>query len=240
MKYRLREFVRDLRNLVYRPRTSPSVHWSRVVMNETCRELINSLKISEMDALEISGTGWKKFGFKSYRSVTYPAFDICSEALPESFDIILAEQVFEHLLWPYRAGRNVFAMLRPGGYFMVSTPFLYRVHEFPVDCSRWTELGLRHLLAECGFDFENIQTGSWGNRRCVKAFLTGYKPYNRLVHSLKNEREFPVHVWALARRAMKNPIEVDAKSCPVISAAHGANGAGLGESVPGQDDVDEN
>lgn len=172
-------------------------------MNERCEQLVGALDFAAMDALELSGSNWREFGFKSYRNVDFPAFDICNESLPDTFDIIIAEQVFEHLLWPYRAGRNVFSMLRPGGYFLVSTPFLYRVHNFPVDCSRWTEIGLKHLLAECGFDLESMQSGSWGNRRCVKAYFKGYIPFNRLVHSLRNEPEFPIHVWALARRAAK-------------------------------------
>jgi hypothetical protein len=38
-------------------------------------------------------------------------------------DIIIAEQVFEHLLWPYRAVRNVFQMLTPNGALLVTTHF---------------------------------------------------------------------------------------------------------------------
>ena len=160
-----------------------------------------SLHPSSLDVLEISGDNWKNAGFKSYRSVAYPEYDICAEALPQTFDLIIAEQVFEHLLWPYRAGRNVHQMLRPGGHFLISTPFLIRIHNFPVDCSRWTELGLKHFLAECGFPLENTRTDSWGNRSCViqnlDHFLTTYRPSK---HSLENEPDYPYHVWALTRK----------------------------------------
>jgi SAM-dependent methyltransferase len=162
-----------------------------------------------MSALEISGSHWANAGFASFRSVEYPNFDICSQRLPDTFDMIIAEQVFEHLLWPYRAGRNVFAMLRPGGYFLITTPFLYRVHEFPVDCSRWTELGLKYFLAECGFQLECIRAASWGNRQCVKAFLRDYIMYRPLVHSLKNEPGFPIVVWAIAQRSRNVDSEVE-------------------------------
>ena len=30
-------------------------------------------------------------------------------------------------------------------------PFLIRVHNVPIDCSRWTEDGLKFHLEECGF-----------------------------------------------------------------------------------------
>jgi hypothetical protein len=116
---------------------------------------------------------------------------------------VLAEQVFEHLLYPYRAARNVYAMLRPGGYFFISTPFLQKIHNFPVDCSRWTPLGMKYFLADAGFPLETIQTGSWGNRSVIQATLkTPFFPYyNRLIHSLTNEEIFPIVVWALARKA---------------------------------------
>jgi SAM-dependent methyltransferase len=175
--------------------------WSRVVMDRECRKLIDSLNPPSLDALEISGDHWQSTGFKSYRSISYPEYDVCAGALPETFDLVIAEQVFEHLLWPYRAGKNIFQLLRPGGHFLISTPFLIRVHNFPVDCSRWTELGLKHFLAECGFPLENTQTASWGNRSCViqnlDHFLISYKPAS---HSLENEPDYPYHVWALTKK----------------------------------------
>jgi hypothetical protein len=114
--------------------------------------------------------------------------------------LIIAEQVFEHLLWPYRAGKNVHRMLNQGGYFLITTPFLVRIHSGPTDCSRWTETGIRYFLAECGFSLERIQTGSWGNRACVRANFSQWSRYRRLVHSLRNEPSFPVVVWALAQK----------------------------------------
>jgi SAM-dependent methyltransferase len=175
-------------------------HWARVVMNRATLELVGGLSPGKLKALEISGRRWEKTPFKSYMSVDYPDFDICGSQLQEKFDLIIAEQVFEHLLWPYRAGRNVFEMLNPGGCFLVSTPFLLRIHNLPTDCTRWTETGMRHFLAECGFRPDGIRTGSWGNRACVKANFSDWKIYRPLFHSLRNEPDYPVVVWALARK----------------------------------------
>ena len=137
-----------------------------------------------------------------YISREYPAYDICDRPLDDTFDLIIAEQVFEHLLWPYRAAlaRNVYRMLKPGGSFLITTPFL-KIHPVPNDCSRWTETGMKHLLAECGFALDQIQTGSWGNRRCVEANLGNrWQIYQRWRHSLENEPDYPVVVWAIARK----------------------------------------
>jgi SAM-dependent methyltransferase len=174
--------------------------WLRVVMDRETDKLIDQLDRGRLRALEISGRKWERSGFRSYRSADYPAFDICEQALPERFDLIIAEQVFEHLLWPYRACRNVYTMLEPGGHFLVTTPFLVRVHDEPVDCSRWTALGLKYFLAECGFPLEQIQSASWGNRSCLRANLRVWTPYLGRLQSLRNEREYPLVVWALARK----------------------------------------
>ena len=122
-------------------------HWLRVVMNQETARLVGELDFRRASALEISGLQWKDFGFARYRSMGYPEYDVCAGALDETFDLIIAEQVFEHVRWPYRAVRNVLRMLNPDGAFLITTPFLVRIHGHPIDCSRWTELGMRHWLA---------------------------------------------------------------------------------------------
>ncbi|WP_431236975.1 class I SAM-dependent methyltransferase [Mycolicibacterium aichiense] len=173
--------------------------WAREVMDRETRQFVEAMSPGTLEALEISGEEWRhRVAFKSYKSVSYPEFDICSEALDEQFDVIVAEQVFEHLLQPQDAAENVYAMLRPGGYFVITTPFLIKVHPAPHDCSRWTETGLWNLLMRSGFD--SVETASWGNRACVKANFSRWVRY-RPWHSLRNDPEFPAVVWAFARKA---------------------------------------
>jgi SAM-dependent methyltransferase len=160
-----------------------------------------------MDAMEVSGDSysrWFPIPFKSFTRTSYPEFDICTDKIDATFDIIIADQVFEHLLWPYRAAKNIYGMLRPNGYFLILTPFLVRRHDAPVDCSRWTEKGLAYFLAEAGFALDQTVTGSWGNAACVRAhlhkrelWLSAAWPWLR---SLRNEPAFPVTVWALAQK----------------------------------------
>lgn len=175
-------------------------HWTRTVMYKECFKLVQGLQPQNMDALEISaGDKWQKLNFRSFTEMNYPQYDICNDKLDRQFDMVIADQVWEHLLWPYRAARNVHDMLAPGGYFLVTTPFLIRQHAIPIDCSRWTETGMKYFLAECGFELDDIVTASWGNRDCVKA------NFNRWARrgwfgSLRNEPNFPVTVWALARK----------------------------------------
>jgi rhamnosyltransferase subunit B len=174
--------------------------WSRQVMYAELHRLLEGIGPERLDVLEISGDSWKgAFKFKSYKAAFYPAYDVCQEPRAEKVDLIILDQVLEHVRHPDRAIRNVVASLRNGGYCLVSTPFLVRVHPAPLDLWRWTEAGLRCLLEDCGFAPEKVKTGAWGNRDCAVANFTRWEVYDPARHSLENEPDFPVTVWALAQ-----------------------------------------
>ncbi|MGC2224086.1 MAG: class I SAM-dependent methyltransferase [Methylocella sp.] len=179
-------------------------HWARVTTVRAWQEFLRGLPIGEFDALEISPervTQWREFGFRSYRSVQFPEFDITEKTLPHSFNIIIAEHVFEHLRYPYAAARNVLAMLKDDGVFLIVTPFLVRVHGYSLDYTRWTPDGLRSFLEDCGFDAE---VHAWGNRKAVKSNLDQWTPYG-WGRDLRNEVDVPVCVWAFARKRLSEP-----------------------------------
>ena len=77
-------------------------------MDSTTWKLIESIpQVIDLEAAEISGKRWSTMPFKDYRTLEYPEFDICTSALENPCDILLAEQVWEHLTRPYQATRNV-------------------------------------------------------------------------------------------------------------------------------------
>src|SRR5580658_4366931 len=81
--------------------------WVRKAADIQIRELVESLEPARLDALEISGHTWEtRTKFKSYAVADYPEHDICTAPPSGSYDLIIAEHVFEHLLYPYRAARN--------------------------------------------------------------------------------------------------------------------------------------
>jgi hypothetical protein len=184
--------------------TQEKVHWCRVVMNREAEDFVASLPCRELDVLEVSGTTWSdpRFGFRSYRSLAYPEYDICRGPFQREFcDLLILEQVLEHVRLPHQALTNALAMLRPGGSLLVNTPFLIKFHPCPVDLYRWTEDGMRIALEEAGFTA--IRTGAWGNRECLAADMQPgmqWTYYDPLVHSLENEIQFPISVWAFARK----------------------------------------
>jgi SAM-dependent methyltransferase len=77
--------------------------------------------------------------------------DLCDRnpTIPDGrFDYIVCTEVLEHTLRPFDAVREMHRMLRPGGLLFLSVPFNFRIHGPLPDCWRFTEHGLRALLAE--------------------------------------------------------------------------------------------
>ena len=175
-------------------------HITRTVAYRAVDAFLDSLPCERLDALEIAaGWKWRQRRWGSFTEMNWPQYDICEHALGRQFDIVIADNVWEHLLHPWRAAHNVLAMLKPGGLFINITPFLIRYHPIPSDCTRWTETGMRHFLGDVGFDIASVETGSWGNEAAVKA------NFHRWAHTgwrrrLPNQPDFPVTVWAFARK----------------------------------------
>jgi SAM-dependent methyltransferase len=63
-----------------------------------------------------------------------------------SFDVVLCTEVLEHLPEPQRAIDEIYRVLVPGGQLLLTTRFLFPIHDAPHDYFRFTKYGLRHLL----------------------------------------------------------------------------------------------
>jgi len=184
--------------LTWRYGAPPERQWLRQAMNREVDELFRSLDPPALDAVEVSGKLHGDKPWRSYTRLEYPAFDLCDPppAL-ESFDLVICEQVLEHVPDPCAAAATLAALCRPGGRLLVSTPFLLRIHDHPGDYWRFTPDGLRILLEANGMSVAWVH--SWGNRAAVRANLNRWKPYRRW-RSLDNDERTPIVVWALAEK----------------------------------------
>jgi hypothetical protein len=94
---------------------------NRVVMQKESRDWITSLGPEKLDVLELSGKWGQTFPFRSYRALNRWKFDPCKVPMLDEagkvvrFDLIMANQVWEHLDRPYAATRNIYPKLRSGG-----------------------------------------------------------------------------------------------------------------------------
>ncbi len=181
--------------------------YNRVVYKREAKRLIDGLDPASKTCAEISGGMGQGFGFKSIEEFHFPEYDICHGPFRDAkgklrkFDVIIADQVWEHLDRPYAATQNVLKMLNTGGHFYICVPFYVRYHLFPVDCSRWSARGLTNLLIESGFEEDKIVADQWGNLECARADCgMKFSKFDREKNSLENDPKFPIIAWALARK----------------------------------------
>jgi hypothetical protein len=173
-------------------------HWLREVMYKQVDAQLRALPAREHSALEISGQFYADLGWREYVHWHYPDFDVCRPGdITQQFDVVICDQVLEHVVDPFTAVRTLRDLCVDGGYVVVGVPFLVRVHPAPADYWRFTPDGLRVLLESAGLDVPQVM--SFGNRRCVKANFLVWASKPRWASDV-NEPEFPVNVWAIARK----------------------------------------
>ena len=179
-----------------------------IELRRISRAWLKELPLKGMSVAEISGQWGKYLNFGTYEQFRYPKYDICKgpfegeDDRPRKFDLIIADQVWEHLDRPYAATKNVCKMMKRGSYFYIATPFLIPFHAVPQDNSRWSARGLRNLLVECGFDENAIRTSQWGNRAAALRNLEPVWPpeHDTENDDLSNDPDFPITAWALAQK----------------------------------------
>jgi SAM-dependent methyltransferase len=104
------------------------------------------------------------FGHVRYESADFeqvpgkryePSNHVCDlAAIPvedDRYDLVLLNQVLEHLPEPKRVLVELRRVLRPGGTIWASMPLFYEEHDVPYDFYRYTQYGLRYLFGEAGF-----------------------------------------------------------------------------------------
>jgi SAM-dependent methyltransferase len=177
-------------------------HWLRAVMNRDIARYVATLPCAELDALEVSGIHLAQAGWRSYRTASFPDFDLCAPLADHQVaDVVICEQVLEHVPDPITATRNLFGLLRPAGRLIVNTPFLVKIHAVPGDRDYWrfTPDGLRVLLAHAGFT--DIEVDAWGNRFVAfQNFGKHWRTVRRFGQPMFNEPDLPAVVWAYGRR----------------------------------------
>lgn len=69
-----------------------------------------------------------------------------------SVDIVLSENVIEHVRMPWKWMRELCRVCKRGGCIITINPVSWGYHEYPVDCWRIYPEGMRALSEDCGLD----------------------------------------------------------------------------------------
>lgn len=99
------------------------------------------------------------------------------EALPAddgSFEVVLCNQVLEHVDDPALAIRELFRVVAPGGRLLLTTHGTQVYHPSPADYWRWTPAGLEKVLRDNG-DWASVTVSpASGTTACIAMLLNIY------------------------------------------------------------------
>jgi len=92
-----------------------------------------------------------------------------------SFNVAICLSVIEHLQEPQLALDEMYRILRPGGYLLLSTPWVYPYHHEPNDYFRFSRYALKYMLEKSGFEV-NLILPTGGKFRVFLSFLALWFP----------------------------------------------------------------
>jgi SAM-dependent methyltransferase len=156
-------------------------------------------KVSNPKIIEFGGSNGtiaRIFGDADYTiSPNWPDVDIqdLKQYQSEAFDLVVIDQILEHVQDPQRAVSEIWRVLKPGGVCLCATPFLIKIHGSYGDYWRFTELGLKSVFSR----YSKVEVSSWGNRFTLETTIReGWLDCNatkrRLKVALWNEPEWPI------------------------------------------------
>jgi SAM-dependent methyltransferase len=103
------------------------------------------LSCSRHVGLDIASSPHCKSNFDAtYDGVVLPFGDA-------EFDSALCTEVLEHCRDPQRVVQEMWRVLKPGGYALVTVPMVIHHHEEPWDFQRFTWYGMKELAKQSGF-----------------------------------------------------------------------------------------
>jgi SAM-dependent methyltransferase len=136
--------------------------------------------------------------------VSYPPYDLhnISNNFNNEFDFFLFNQTIEHLYNPFNAIKEIYKIIKPGGYVFTSVPTLNIPHMTPIHFNGYTPMGLAMLFKTA--NFEIIEIGQWGNFDYISKLWNkhewpGYDKLN-VNNIVTNEERNVCQCWILARK----------------------------------------
>ncbi len=91
------------------------------------------------------------------------------------FNHVFATEVFEHVFNIDEVLPEINRVMKPGGFLLITCPFVWPEHEKPYDFARYTSFGIQHLLQKNGFEIKELVKA--GNFIETHAQITMYLLY---------------------------------------------------------------
>ena len=174
----------------------------------------------------------ERYGLKAFHGEVWEA-----EFPANSFDVITAWHVLEHLHDPHKVTAEVARILKAGGFFVFETPNfaswqakIGRENWFQLDVPRhlihYTPTAVEHLLRQHGFEIIAVHTfaielGIFGMLQSLLNRI-GLAP-NSLFRWLKRSEQLPVH-WILANILLATLLFLPAVALELVASLTKAGG----------------
>lgn len=141
---------------------------------------------------------------RNKKRVSYPEYDLhtISKHFKNEFDFFLFNQTIEHLYDPFTAVKQIYEIVKPGGYVFTSVPTLNIPHDMPIHFNGFMPLGLAMLFKTA--NFEIVEIGQWGNYDYISKLWKSHSwpDHNELQNNniIKNEENNVCQCWILAKK----------------------------------------
>src|SRR5688572_19655503 len=142
-----------------------------------------------------------------------------------SVDCAMATEVLEQCPAPEAVLGEIARVLKPGGIFFFTVPFLWPIHDPPYDQYRFTHFALQRQLRAAGFvDIELQAHGGWDASLAQMIGLrVRRRPMGRVQRRLLSTMATPI-VRALARRDRPPPLTHDIGNTLMVTGISGTAG----------------
>ena len=108
----------------------------------------------------------------------------------DRFDLVICNQVLEHVPDPIKAFKNLNFLTKKGGYIWVSIPVINRIHDEPNFYSSGYHPRYLQFLAD-EFQLDTIHIGAWGSLKYkLFAVSRNWPPLRKLKRGLRSNSDF--------------------------------------------------
>ncbi|RKZ78694.1 MAG: hypothetical protein DRR19_26030 [Candidatus Parabeggiatoa sp. nov. 1] len=162
MNYRkIKEALAKIRKLPIHPQwlISRHEHWHSIRIGKQVAGLVLDIGCASQSIKHYIQAKHDYIGLDYYQTAvhwygTQPHVYGDAQILPiadNSIDSVLLLDVLEHLPRPEDCFSEIARVLKPTGVLVLQVPFIYPIHDAPLDFQRWTQYGLQQLAGKHGF-----------------------------------------------------------------------------------------
>lgn len=105
----------------------------------------------------------------------------------KTFDSVLCTEVLEHTPMPNETLIEIYRVLKPSGYILITVPFVWNEHEIPYDFYRFSYIGISRLIEKAGFKIQYL-------KKTTNFFHTSTQLFTNYLHTFMFTKYFLLNI----------------------------------------------